>query len=62
MTDYRRALADLAYANASLISRLMRSEKVVEAARRLVTDNWNHGDRLRKLEAAVIEYDEKGSS
>ncbi len=58
MTDDRRALADLAYANATLISRLLRSEKVVAAARRFVNDP-GHINRLFELDAAVDEYDEE---
>ncbi len=56
MTDGKRALVDLAYANATLISRLMRSERVVEAARRLVSDP-GRVNRMWELEEEVAAYE-----
>ncbi len=58
MSDDKRALVDLAYANATLISRLLRSEKVVAAARRFVSDP-GRVNRLFELDAAMDEYDEE---
>ncbi len=55
MSD-ERSLSDLAQANVTLIERLMRSERVVEAARRFVNDPASVNG-LFDLDAAVDAYD-----